>query len=81
MTDNYLQLLHPLVCRWIGAQRWRDLHPIQKQAIIPVLEHKDDVIISASTAAGKTEAAFLPVLTFSKMKIRSKAFQYCTSAR
>lgn len=66
MTDNYLQLLHPLVCRWIGAQRWRDLHPIQKQAIIPVLEHKDDVIISASTAAGKTEAAFLPVLTFIK---------------
>lgn len=66
MTDNYLQLLHPLVCRWIGAQRWRDLHPIQKQAIVPVLEHKDDVIISASTAAGKTEAAFLPVLTFIK---------------
>lgn len=66
MTENYLQLLHPLVCRWIGFQGWRDLHPIQKQAIRPVLEHKDDVIISASTAAGKTEAAFLPVLTFIK---------------
>lgn len=66
MAEDYLQLLHPLICRWIGRQGWRDLHPIQKKAIKPILEHKDDVIISASTASGKTEAAFLPVLTYIK---------------
>ena len=63
-SQYYLQQLDPLVCRWIGRQGWHDLHPIQKLAIGPILEHKDDVIISASTAAGKTEAAFLPVLTY-----------------
>lgn len=63
-SNEYLKLLDPLVCRWIGRQGWRDLHSIQKKAIRPILEHKDDVIISASTASGKTEAAFLPVLTY-----------------
>lgn len=66
MAEDYLKLLDPMVCRWIGRQGWKDLHPIQKQAIKPILEHKDDVIISASTAAGKTEAAFLPVLSYIK---------------
>ena len=36
---------------------------IQENAIPFVLEGKSDVIISASTAGGKTEAAFLPILT------------------
>lgn len=67
MADqDYLAMLHPLICRWIGRQGWKDLHPVQKAAIRPVLEHKKDVIISASTASGKTEAAFLPVLTWIK---------------
>lgn len=63
-SREYLQQLDPLVCRWIGRQGWRDLHPIQKKAIAPIMAHQDDVIISASTAAGKTEAAFLPVLSY-----------------
>lgn len=62
----YFSLLHPLVQKWIHRQGWLALHPIQQKAIEPILEHKDDVIISASTAAGKTEAAFLPVLTYLK---------------
>lgn len=62
----YFSLLHPLVQKWIHRQGWKSLHPIQQSAIEPILEHKDDVIISASTAAGKTEAAFLPVLTYLK---------------
>lgn len=66
MSTDYLSMLDPMLCRWIARQGWRDLHPIQKRAIEPILEHKDDVIISASTASGKTEAAFLPVLTYIK---------------
>lgn len=65
-SAQYLQLLDPEVCRWIARRGWKDLHSIQKKAIRPILEHKDDVIISASTASGKTEAAFLPVLTYLK---------------
>lgn len=49
--------------KWIYKQGWPDLRPIQKSALEPVLGGREDVLISASTAAGKTEAAFLPALT------------------
>lgn len=53
--------LHEGVQRWIWAQHWNALRDIQERAIEPILNADRDVIISASTAAGKTEAAFLPV--------------------
>jgi ATP-dependent Lhr-like helicase len=52
--------LHKGVQRWVWAQNWSSLCDIQEQAIEPVLNADCDLIISASTAAGKTEAAFLP---------------------
>ena len=56
-------LLHETVQRWVWAQGWSALRDIQERAIIPVLEAKKDIIISAATAAGKTEAAFFPACT------------------
>lgn len=53
-------LLHQGVQHWIWKQGWNNLRDIQEQAIEPILNANCDVIISASTAAGKTEAAFLP---------------------
>ena len=55
--------LHPSVQRWIYEQGWPGLRPIQEQAIAPIFSRKTDLIISAATAGGKTEAAFLPVLS------------------
>ena len=55
--------LNPTIQRWIRAQNWSELRPIQVQSIRTILEGDKDVLISASTAAGKTEAAFLPALT------------------
>jgi len=52
--------LHDGVKRWIWSQKWDSLRDIQESAIRPILDANCDVIISASTAAGKTEAAFLP---------------------
>lgn len=46
--------------RWIFKQGWESLRDIQSEAIDPILSANQDVIISASTAAGKTEAFFLP---------------------
>ena len=57
------QLLNPAVRKWIYKQGWTDLRDIQKEAIRPVLACNSDLVISASTAAGKTEAAFLPAIT------------------
>lgn len=56
-------LLDPTVRKWVYKQGWADLHDIQKKAIKPILAARSDLIISASTAAGKTEAAFLPACT------------------
>lgn len=47
--------------RWVHEQGWTTLHDAQERAIGPILDEQNDVIISAATAAGKTEAAFLPI--------------------
>ena len=52
--------LHESVQRWVWKQNWTELREIQEIAIEPILRADTDVIIGASTAAGKTEAAFLP---------------------
>ncbi len=56
-------LYHPVIRRWIWDRGWTELHMIQEQAARPILEGKRDVIITAATAGGKTEAALFPILT------------------
>jgi ATP-dependent Lhr-like helicase len=53
--------LHEHIQRWVWDQGWTDLRDIQERAIDPILNGGRDVIIAAATAAGKTEAAFLPI--------------------
>jgi ATP-dependent Lhr-like helicase len=55
--------LDPRVQRWIWASGWTELRDAQERAIPLILAGDADVIIAASTASGKTEAAFLPILT------------------
>ncbi|KFD22987.1 ATP-dependent helicase [Yokenella regensburgei ATCC 49455] len=59
MMDAYC-LLEPRIQKWIYQQGWKDLRALQKKAIPPILAGDRDVLISAATAAGKTEAFFLP---------------------
>lgn len=49
------------VQRWIWEQNWTELRDIQEATIHAVLDGGTDVILSAPTASGKTEAAFLPI--------------------
>jgi len=42
---------------------WTNLRPIQIDAIFAVFKSTNHLVISANTAAGKTEAAFLPILS------------------
>lgn len=58
--SSSFEKLHQGVKRWIWNQKWTSLRDIQEEAIEPVLKADCDIVISASTAAGKTEAAFLP---------------------
>lgn len=55
--------LHPRIQRWVFRQRWTTLRPTQEQAIPVIVSGDNDVIVAAATAGGKTEAAFLPVLS------------------
>ena len=61
--SSSFELLHDSVQRWIWRQGWTSLKDIQENSIPVVLRRDTDVIISAATAGGKTEAAFLPILS------------------
>jgi ATP-dependent Lhr-like helicase len=45
----------------VWQQGWNELHDVQDAAIPAILAGERDVLIGAATAAGKTEAAFLPI--------------------
>lgn len=57
------ELLDPEIQRWIWGEGWTSLRDAQEWAIPALINADQDVIIAAATAAGKTEAAFLPILT------------------
>jgi len=56
-------LLHEKVQRWIWKQGWEELRDIQEESIPILLTGMQDLIIAAGTASGKTEAAFLPIVS------------------
>lgn len=49
--------------QWIWRQGWDSLRDIQEQSIPILLTGENDLIITAGTASGKTEAAFLPIVS------------------
>lgn len=63
-TSSSFYLLDEGIQRFIWAEGWESLRDAQEAAIPVILEADRDVIIAAATAAGKTEAAFLPGLTY-----------------
>ncbi|WP_433784428.1 DEAD/DEAH box helicase [Actinomycetospora sp. CA-101289] len=62
-ADTAYGLLARPVQQWVHRRGWQTLQGAQVQAVAPILEAKSDVLITASTAGGKTEAAFLPILS------------------
>ncbi|MEW6306606.1 MAG: DEAD/DEAH box helicase [Verrucomicrobiota bacterium] len=63
MSQDAFALLHAGVQRAIWEMDWKQLRPIQAQAIHALLEGDGHTLICAATASGKTEAAFLPVVS------------------
>lgn len=55
--------LHEGVQRWIWRQGWEELRDIQERSIPVLLAGDRDLVIAAATASGKTEAAFLPIVS------------------
>jgi ATP-dependent Lhr-like helicase len=63
-VSKSFSLLDERIQRWIWQNEWTELFDVQERSIPLILQHKHDVILSAATASGKTEAAFLPILSY-----------------
>lgn len=58
-----INLLSPDIISIIRDMGWKALTPIQEVAVDRIMTTENNYILSAMTASGKTEAAFLPVLS------------------
>lgn len=56
-------LLSRPIKKFLRDQRWESLRPIQQVAITKITQTDYHYILAARTASGKTEAAFLPILS------------------
>ncbi len=62
MTEAYSLLSRPMR-EFVYKNKWPSLTKIQKASIESFLKSEDNLILIAPTAAGKTEAAFLPAIS------------------
>lgn len=60
--DAFSRLAEPMQ-RSLWRMGWQSLRPLQQRAIEAVLSTNHDLVLAAPTASGKTEAAFLPILS------------------
>lgn len=65
------ELLDSKIQKAIFNLKWKNFKKIQDEAINSIIKTSQDVVISAPTSSGKTEAAFLPLLSNSAMDIKN----------
>lgn len=63
MSQEAFSLLHSGVQEAIWKMGWKEFKPIQVQSIHAICETENHLVICAPTAGGKTEAAFLPIIS------------------
>ncbi|OKH29306.1 DEAD/DEAH box helicase [Chroogloeocystis siderophila] len=63
MSKDTFHKLAPFIQQYIYEHNWNELRLVQVAACEVIFDTDAHLLITAGTAAGKTEAAFLPVLT------------------
>ena len=63
MSDNPFYRLAPFIQAYIYRHNWTELRDVQLEACRVLFDTDSHLILAAGTASGKTEAAFLPILT------------------
>ena len=63
-ASSSFHLLDERIQRFIWAEGREEIRHAQEQAVPLIVKGDRDVIVAAATAAGKTEAAFFPALTY-----------------
>lgn len=61
--SNIFDRLAPFIQEYIYLHNWTQIRPIQVAACDVILNTEENLLLSSGTASGKTEAAFLPILT------------------
>ena len=61
--SGVFERLSPFIKEYIYAHNWDELREIQVEACKVIFDTDNHLLLASGTASGKTEAAFLPVLT------------------
>ncbi|MCL2519003.1 MAG: DEAD/DEAH box helicase, partial [Oscillospiraceae bacterium] len=61
--SGVFERLAPFIKEYIYAHHWDELREIQVEACKVIFDTDNHLLLASGTASGKTEAAFLPVLT------------------
>lgn len=62
-SDEIFYRYAPFIQDYIYRNKWEELHDIQVMAAKVIFDTGDNLLLTSGTASGKTEAAFLPILT------------------
>lgn len=62
-ADRIFNRFSPFIKEYIYSRGWDSFRSIQISAAKAILESEENLLLASSTASGKTEAAFFPILT------------------
>lgn len=62
-ADQVFRQFAPFIREYIYSHGWESLRPIQLEAAKVIFGTQKDLLLCSSTASGKTEAAFFPILS------------------
>lgn len=62
-ADRVFSRFPDFIKEYIYSHNWSELRDIQLDAARVIFESDDNLLLSSSTASGKTEAAFFPIIT------------------
>ena len=62
-ADRVFSRFPSFIKEYIYTRGWNELRDIQLDAAHVIFDTDDNLLLSSSTASGKTEAAFFPIIT------------------
>ncbi len=62
-TNDIFERFSPFIKEYIYSHSWEELREVQRAAAESIFESENNLLLTSSTASGKTEAAFFPILS------------------